>query len=642
MIGDANDLFFFYCITTDTSVTVTTAYDSLSEDKWNMVKGTSASLYFPAVPLNSQEIFYKDTVIQDTVPVKAVWSKLFLYAENEVGVRTPVVQRFFLRYNTGPRLTMLSSNLLGLENERGGSYLAATDVEALILPSSHPKHQPIDFSWTAADPDADPSFMYKWELYEVTGDGDVPVYASDWITYTSTTVNDEIYNHKPEARYRFDVQVRDDAMEVFETKFSLGFLTFEPTFDKGILFIDDTDPELYQPTSPTYMGNPEASLTTAHYEEMLRYAGYLPEAEAADSLFLYRITKFEKDVQFICWDYTWEDDDGDPATPDVIVDSTASYRGVYRPGLQDLVQYRLVVIASDDRGNLNGVDFTEDPPYTDYNQILSQYLDVGGKTFILGPSVLMGKMYSNPYQLPINKYKDPFTYVFDGNVDSGQGISGSSEEFFRDYFGISAMTFPEQKTYFTGNIPFQICSDHYFTDNYDFIGSTLAPGITDVGLVPLRIDSARVNDAWWNRAISTLYQNLALKDNGTVFTGVPSFEIIKGEAVYEYQSLYDLPDKDDDYAYEINGTDTLKHFLWNWDYVKDSLTVIDNQPVPVLHRTGTLASRYAEENGQFKTAFFGIPSFFMDNSADQVSDMFKAMVDWFDLSVDPSVNWKKK
>ncbi|MDD3045608.1 MAG: hypothetical protein PHF33_11085, partial [Candidatus Delongbacteria bacterium] len=74
----------------------------------------------------------------------------------------------------------------------------------------------------------------------------------------------------------------------------------------------------------------------------------------------------------------------------------------------------------------------------------------------------------------------------------------------------------------------------------------------------------------------------------------------------------------------------------------DSLTVIDNQPVPVLHRTGTLASRYAEENGQFKTAFFGIPSFFMDNSADQVSDMFKAMVDWFDLSVDPSVNWKKK
>ncbi|MDD4206045.1 MAG: hypothetical protein PHH55_08230, partial [Candidatus Delongbacteria bacterium] len=91
MIGDTNDLFFFYCISTDTSVTAITAHDSLSGDKWTMVKGTSASLYFPAGPLNSEEIFYKDTIVQDSIPVKAVWSKLFLYAENEVGIKTPVV-----------------------------------------------------------------------------------------------------------------------------------------------------------------------------------------------------------------------------------------------------------------------------------------------------------------------------------------------------------------------------------------------------------------------------------------------------------------------------------------------------------------------------------------------------------------------
>ncbi|MDY0016401.1 MAG: hypothetical protein RBS89_01045 [Candidatus Delongbacteria bacterium] len=640
MIGDTNDLFFFYCISTDTSVTAITAHDSLSGDKWTMVKGTSASLYFPAVPLNSEEIFYKDTVVQDTVTVNAVWSKLFLYAENEVGIKTPVVQRFFLRYNAAPGLTKLSSNLLKLVNERGGSYLTTTDVDALILPSSHPKHQPIDFSWTAADPDHDPSLMYKWELYEVTGDGDILVQSVDWVTKTGVFINDEIYDHKPEARYRFDVQVRDDALEVSDKKFSLGFLTYEPTFDKGILFIDDTDPELYFPpdTAPTdirIMGNPNPVQATAHYDEILRYAGYLPEGEATDSLSLYRITKFEKGGQFVYWDYIWFDEDGDPSTPDIIVDSVGAYIGVYKPRLRELLQYRLVVMASDDRSNYRGVDFSGTPPYSGYAELLSDHLDLGGKQFILGPSVLMGKIYTTPAQLPVHEYKDPFTYVFDGETVSGQGTNGNTEEFFRDYFGISDMTFPEQKTAYVEDVPHPVLqfADYKYSDNHDFIGSDPI----NAGFSELKIDSVRVNDAFFNRKKTVMTYRYALKDNGTVFTGVPSFSISKGEEIFRYRSLYDLPvsDYNDSLAFEISGTDTIFHKLY-WEDVETGETG------PVLHRSGTLASRYAEENGQFKTAFFGIPSFFMDNSADQVSDMFKAMVDWFDLSVDPSVNWKKK
>ena len=70
-------------------------------------------------------------------------------------------------------------------------------------------------------------------------------------------------------------------------------------------------------------------------------------------------------------------------------------RGVYDPSIRDLTRYKLVVIASDDRSNIRGVDFAGEPPYTGYNQYLSQYLDVKGNVFILGNSVLMGKIYAS-------------------------------------------------------------------------------------------------------------------------------------------------------------------------------------------------------------------------------------------------------
>jgi hypothetical protein len=347
------------------------------------------------------------------------------------------------------------------------------------------------------------------------------------------------------------------------------------------------------------------------------------------------------------------------------------------------------------------------------------------------------------------------------------------------------MTFPEQKTYFTENSAAQLCSDHYLTDNYDFIGSSVYEDVTDPNFKHLRIDSTRVNDSWWDRTVSGRIQMLALKDNGTVFTGVPTLEIFKGETLYKYKSIYDLPIADS-LAYD-DVYAGLTHYLWNkrfrveefesspsfatqttigswtqetvtaerwatntttpfsllrslksgviaandtsdvsvsnvellsegtisfayrtssyidpadsltgdvlnfyidgvnmsaleetklwcgenewrqvsynlgsgkhnfkWQYLKggagpggsdavwiDKLMITDTHS-PVLQRSGTVAARYAEENGYYKTAFFGIPTFFMDNSENQVSDMFKAMVDWFDLSVNPADNWKKK
>ena len=335
------------------------------------------------------------------------------------------------------------------------------------------------------------------------------------------------------------------------------------------------------------------------------------------------------------YDYIWGDDDGNPATPEVIVDSTAVYRGVYDPSIRELSQYRLVIIASDDRGNINGVDFAGEPPYTGYNSLLSSYLDVGGKVFMLGSSALMGKQYTSPNQLPVHQYMEPYRYVFDNYAAVGQGISGSTEGFFSAYFGIYSMTFPEQKTAYVENVPNPALqnADYKYSDNHDFIGTTIYEHISDSeGFKELEIDSVKVNDTFFDRGKSEMTYKYALKDNGTVFTGVPTFESFKGEVVYRYKSIYDLPktDYNSDLAFEYNETtgDTLFHsLLWR--------DVETDETGPVLRRSGSVATRYiAEGENGYKTAFFAVPTFYLDNSENQVSDMFKAMIDWFDINND--------
>ena len=286
-----------------------------------------------------------------------------------------------------------------------------------------------------------------------------------------------------------------------------------------------------------------------------------------------------------------------------------------------------MIIVSDDRSTTNGVDFSGTPPFTGYNQYLSSYLDVGGNVFLMGPSVVMGKLYVSPNAIPINKYADAFRFVFDGVTETGQGIGATFENFFNKYFGIYSITFPEQKTYYTipGTSTVQYCTDHYLADNYDFIGAGVYEHITSETIKPLRIDSVKVNDYWKDLAgVQGRIRQVALKDNGTVFTGVPTFEAYKGEVVYRYQSIYDLPRvATNDSLSQDDGN--LTHYLWCKNRVTGEIVQ------PVKRRTGSVATRYVAENAAFKTAYFSLPAFFLDNSENQVSDMFKTMVDWFDI-----------
>lgn len=639
--GNSNDetgLIYHYCLTTDTAMSDSVALSSLDGTLWNSTSDNFAWVSFPMEPLNSDKIFEYDGYYEIegiTETVRIVYSKMFLYGIDEYGSVGEVGSKVFGRINRKPKHPMVYSEKLNLNGYDAYWMTVGPDSVQMILPEETDFWKAFDFKWTGQDPDLSALFLeFRWELFERTDSGLIPVTGSDgWSAdYISKSLSGEIYNHNRNGKYRFVVRVRDDALEESENPSTINFEVFAPEFDKGILLIDDTDPELYPPPSYITMGNPDAAAVTEFYKDLLEYSGFEPMETASDSLRGYTIKKFTSEIDTTGWEYTWGDHDGDPETPAVIIDSTAVMRAYYSPDIKELTGYRLVILASEDRSNARGIDFEGRPPFVGYAHTLSQYLDVGGDVFVTGPSVLMGKLYTSPDQLPINNYLAPFNYVFDGFLDPDQRLSTDVEIFFNKYFGIYSMEFPEQKTYYTWNSDNQLCPDHFLTDNYDFIGAKVNSSLGDFMLNSLRIDSTRVNMAWWNKLIGSRSQELALKDNGSVFTGVPSFEIHQGEIIYSYQSIYDIEPQDENYSYEINGADTLKHYLWNWNYATGEVHQEEGQPVPVLRRSGTVGSRYYDTERSGRTAFFGFPLYFMDNSENQVSDMFKAMIEWFDLS----------
>ncbi len=649
---DGNKLTYYYTVTTDTSLNVDNVLEAMSltgtnsegRKLWTSTQLTYAYISMPYGPYPEADtpVSMIDTTYTEpfdgffvTENFKAVYSKFFVFGVDEKGDRTDIQSKIFRRTNRIPKHPMVYSSKLGLNGFDKYWMTVGADSAHMVLEAPTAFWKPFDFKWMGEDPDGqDVDLEFKWELWERTRTSEVDTYialvaSSGWSENNlSKSFSKEIWDHNKQGKYAFKVFVRDDAFEESEHEATINFEVFAPEFNKGILLIDDTDPTLYQPTGSLYMGNPETSETTGtrvFYEQLLDYAGFEKYQIGGDSLNSYKIKPFSKGTELVGYDYIYEDDDDNPATPDVITDSVAVYRGVYDPSIRELTQYRLVIIASDDRGNLNGVDFAGEPPYTGYNQFLTNYLDVGGNLFIAGPSVLMGKLYTSPNQLPINKYLEPFRIVFDGYATALQGLSAGTESFFNKYFGIYSMTFPEQKTYYTANGA-QLCADHYLTDNYDFIGSTVYEHITDPMIKPLRVDSTQVRLAWWDRTVGTRIQKLALKDRSTVFTGVPTFEAYKGEVIYKYQSIYDLPLQDVNYSYEVNGTDTLKHFLWNRNYVTDAIHS------PVLRRSGSVGARYVADGDIFRTAILTLPLYFMDNTDNQVSDMFKTMIEWFDIN----------
>jgi hypothetical protein len=639
IVGNETDMTYHYCVTTDTSITAQTALSSLSAERWISTKKLYADISFPMAAFNSDKMNYIDSVYtapdSTVIKLRAGLSKIFVYAENSAGTRSPVAGKLFMRMNKKPVIKKLESEVL--------EFLSVESVKVIedsriILPESNPNSIPLDFSWWGTDEDINAKLEFKWVLWENEGSDSVLVDQSGWGDFCKAELCDEIFYNDPEGNYTFTVFVRDDALDPGETGFSVKFSVFTPSFDKGILFINDTDPSLHTSTlSKYYEGNPDGALVTEFYRSLLNTAGY--SETSGDLLKKYKMTEFSVQTEIVSFDTTFALIGNDTIITSIDTLTACSYT----PSIQELIQYRLLVIASDDRSNEKGVDYNATTENPGYIKFLSQYINAGGKIFIAGHCGLMRKQ---PYILEINDYKAPSRVIFDASSSTLTSLSDITKSFFHDYFGIYAMTFPETKTWFSQsvwNIGVQgqnvTPADYYLQDNYDFIGVTLYDHIADADIKELKIDSAKVNDCWTNYSTNlgpfNVLMTFQLKDNGSVLTGIPVIEAFKGEGVYKYRSVYDLPRDQgrENVVFEYAGTDTLYHSL---KYTDPVLTDGDNSGF-ITGKTGATATRYIADGDKYRTAFFAFPLYFMANTDGEVNNMFKAMIDWFDLSKDPLI-----
>ena len=650
---DGTKLNYYYTVTTDTTLNATTVLtalpltglDSDGKPNWTKTDKTYAYISMPYGPYHSTTVFMEDTTYTMTgedlvtinVPFKAVYSKFFVYGVDEEGNTTETTTKIFRRTNRIPKHPMVFSSKLGVNGFDQYWMTVGADSAQMVLREATSFWKPFDFKWMGEDPDGtDVDLEFKWELYERgTSIGDSLVTASaGWsINNLSKSFDDEIFDNDPQGKYSFRVYVRDDAFEESLNNATVNFEVFAPQFDKGILFINDTDSTLTQNVSYMYYeGNPVESNVKSMYRSLFEASGFTDDS--TDPLKSYDIVKFQVETELVRIDTIWTILGTDTTfTTDSI---TVNF---YSPNIRKLSEYRMVIIASEDRSNENGIDYSGSADNPGYAEYLGKYLDVGGKVFIIGHSALMKKQ---PYRLEVNSYIAPTRQVFDPNATAVAELADITLNFFHDYFGIYSVKFPETKTWFSQAIwnvrPSSVPLDYYLQENYDFIGVSPYEHISDAGLMTqLKVDSAKVNDSWKDFFLqigpNSYFVPLSLKENGSVLTGIPTLEAFKGEAVYRYKSIYDLPKLayNTDMVYEVTGADTLKH---NLKYIDPILTDGDKSDY-INRKSGTIATRFISEGDINRTALFAFPLFYLQNENDEVTNMFKSMIEWFELDVNP-------
>ncbi|NOR45269.1 MAG: hypothetical protein GQ534_06740 [Candidatus Delongbacteria bacterium] len=604
---DGTSMTYFYCLTTDTTLTVDNAAATFA-GLWNETSDSYVDISMPFAVKNASLMFIDSTTYIDSVEAievqrEIVWSKFFIYGVDEEEGQTSIVSKLFGRTNKIPKHPMVNSKKLDVNGFDAYWFTIGPDSATMVLAQETSFWKPIDFRWMGEDPDGpEVDLEFRWELWEIDTLNMQPIdvvmidESNGWsISYLSVEFASTIYNHKDDGRYSFRVWVRDDALEESENHATVNFEVFAPQLNRGILYVDDTDDNMY--LDPSYLkntGNPDGVEVNAMYEQFLVDAGY--DSTATDLLQDYDVYEF----------------------------TVPSSDELYQPSLKVLSQYRLVILATEDRSRSTGID------YARYKEQLINYMNIGGKVFVIGHSgILLNDLY-------VNSYEEPVRDIFN---NPGSLMNFDMLSFFYDYFGIYSYSTGESKTHFA-QVLYDLGhplnpSDFYLTDNYDFVGTTVYDHIDDARITPLKVDNVQVNKFWKDYVTVlgpyTVTFDLALKENGTVLTGMPVFEAFKGEIVLKYQSIYDLP-------YEA-GSDSstvdeggVVHAL---DWYNPASDATENLMGPVLQKSGAIATRYVSDGDVFRTAYIGFPLVFMDNSEGQVSDLFSAMIDWFELENNP-------
>lgn len=616
---DGTSMTYYYCMTTDTTMTNAEAATELADTLWTRTANSYVDISMPFAKLNADIMFVDSTTyidILEAIEVKReiVYSKFFLYGVDDKDGETGIVSKIFGRTNKVPKHPMVNSQKFGVNGFDQYWFTIGTDSAQMVLKRETSFWKPIDFRWMGEDPDGpEVDLEFKYQLCSIdtnlSGDFyDIDTLAeSGWsISNLSVQFSSLLFDNMPEgkseANFSFRVWVRDDALEESENHATVNFPVFAPQLNHGILYVDDTDDAKFNSVDYLqFTGNPDGVEVKAMYEEYLQDAGYHADYDVL----------YPDSSEMLLQDY------------DVVDFAPVPVDQLYQPSLKILSKYRLVIIGTEDRSQSSGIS------YASYKKQLIDYMNIGGKVMIIGHSaILLNDLY-------VNKYEDPVRDVFDNAALLNRDMC----TFFYNYFGIYSYSTGESKSFFSqflydASHPL-LPATYYKKDNYDFIGVTKYDHITDAGIVELKVDSAQVNKYWKNYPgpAGSIFE-FSLKENGTVLTGIPVFEAYKGEIVLKYKSIYDLPttDYNSDLTFEVDGTDTLFHDL-KWR--NPAATATTNLSGDVYRKSGAIATRYVSEGDVFRTAYIGFPLVFMDNSEGKVSDLFTFMINWFNLEDDP-------
>lgn len=636
--GDNVNITYRYVVSTDTTLSTdetsenyvlnklpldSTYNEQVSETEviekslWSTTTNKYANISFPFdnknadhhSKINQEYTITVDDTLEFTESLVFVKSWFYLIAEDETGKMSAVESKEFFRSNQLPEIAYFRSEKLAMRGFKIFDYKAKDP--SLLLPKETEFWKPIEFNWIGNDPDSEPGniveLSYKYKLYETTGGTMDMFYESVWIPNLSKVqLDDELWNKNRRGDYRFELFVKDDAEKIGKDSIVATFSVFPPEFGKGILFLDDTDYSLtYDPATNTgKLGTPDSTSVSTGYKSLFEDLGYSESATDPLKKLDYRvITDIVEVYQDTVVTYTYNEGE---------IDTTYNITDKKRyVTLDDITDYRMVVIASEDRSVQKGIN------YNDFGKNLIEYLNVGGKLMFVGNSIIL-----DGQELGESLFQEPKTMYFGEDDNTGK--------LFKNYFSLSGYTTGE--TYQKIKI-----KDGVF--NYDFIGAdALFPG-----LKPLKLDYSKTSQFWMPDSPSAIEVS-GLKENGSVYTGVAALVTNKAENFYGYKSIYDLPvyeNYTDSLVYEIVDSDTLVHDLY-WKSIDPNSGNVINQG-KVVHRTGSVGARHTgwgkDENGNavvlFKTAFITLPLVFIDNSDNELSDLFEWLVDWYDLEIDP-------
>lgn len=586
---DGTKMTYYYVVTPDSTITgenllIHFPYGSSS---WKSTTNSFADVSFLVDGQNLKEVNFENP--DNHVITKYVRSKIFIYGLDENSNKTRIITRTYWRTNTRPQMPKVECPSFNWTASATPPMLfrpyQATPLPRLFLPAATNFWQPIGFRWRSQDDDgADVALEFKWSIRKINA---LPG-AIDPTTLLDGDTMSVLY---PENTDRLitesDWSESNVELQVFSTMLDgPGYykLVIKVRDDAGQESVDKVI-NVFEAFNPTFNKGILVLDRTLGVADLPGYGlqkGYPHQDSVA--------VVYKKLLESAGLHPSTSDTTNQLRSYDFrVVNDTTIFL------TKELTQYRLILLYSDSRDKKD--DMFSTILEGGFGSSLDLYTQMGGKVFVVGKNMILNKPITTNYDTP-NRFTD-------------------LNDFVANKFGLATYT----------------CGEGYQekpgTDwhNYDFAGAKSFAHTPD--LIDMKVDKSRIN-LWWKRQNAS--NDYVIKGGGAFIPGIATVSARAGEIIFGYESVYDNADMQNDPALITAGA--------------------TGYPTkPVLNRNefngvqaGTysaLGNRYIAPFDAFRSAYIGLPLYFMDDSEGAVTHNFIAMIDWFELGKNPLDNQKK-